>query len=394
MDTSLSPEKRAQLDSVVQKMHENGESDEYIQAAVNDFKQKNQNQGQLLATPPEHVLFARMLKRRGAEAAPTAGGIAGAAGAGFLTAGNPWAMIAGAGVGGSAGEGARQAILGEKVNPLKIYGGGVEQSAAEALGQGAMAGLARGGGSLMRGALGIGTDPAANFAPPERTVIKAVANVTKSGFDKLRGLHKEAVGKLMNILQRASLHGTRVSTDDVLRGVDEVLADPSVENDIKSGVSELAQKFRDQYGASIDPVVLRGIKRRAQNASRSIFTRELEGGMAMGANQEFKRGLASGSKTALEQIKGVAEAEGAVNDLRAAKKAVRGALKKPQEQLTLHHPQTWPVVGMLGKRSVRGKAALIMSDKTFQRVAGQSPRAAALLFHELMASEPDSTNGR
>jgi hypothetical protein len=132
MATSLSPDRRSQLDGIVQKMQANGETDDYIQGVVNDFKTKyaaappspfrpidaigaamgGPGQGLLKITPPSML--------------PAAGGIIGGIGAG----------VPGAIAGGALGRGAEDVLTERPTSFGRMAQEGARQGAWQVAGTG------------------------------------------------------------------------------------------------------------------------------------------------------------------------------------------------------------------------------------------------------------------
>ena len=64
---------------------------------------------------------------------------------------------------------------------------------------------------------------------------------------------------------------------------------------------------------------------------------------------------------------------------------------RPPKPFEFHKPGTWPLAGINSPRAMSWYAN-VLNDRTFRKVAKQSPRAAAALLTQLMLeNEPDST---
>jgi len=442
MATNLDPQRRAQLDGIVQKMQANGESDDYIQSVVNDFKAKYSGGGQkLIATPG---LGAR-LKNRALAWAPDVGGFAGGI-AGALVgtaAGGAGAFpgaVGGASVGGALGETVKRAGSGQPLDPGDIAGAGLQQGAYEV-----------GGQVLARGALKLAKPLMKSAIRPGRLLEKfphiiedAVVRATPvgGGAAKAGAMRSASSDRLIELLNKAAQSGAEFSAADVTAQNRSMLKDLSIDPADRAAISRRTQAFLrqfkpeqqppivspvlDQYGRQIitdspvpeekkiAPVLLKKIKQRAQNKASNT----LKAGLGGSSTEMYPRGLAKGAQRQLETIDQVAKQEANTQRLIGLEEALKRAEARhgPVRGYEMavggltgggvgmafgHAPElaagglvAAPIARMLTSPQLTSRAAIWAYSAGGQKLLRQSPRLFDAILQQMMYTEqPDATEG-
>ncbi len=330
----------------------------------------------------------------GLRALPTIGGAVG----GFLGSELGPGAIGTAAVGGSAGEGIRQAILnqgyGQPISPLAIGGRGVEQGAYEVTGFG----LARGAGALakpvMRRALGVGKTLLSNFPDAVETALSKGIPVSTQGVAKAKALRQASGQALSDLLIRARNAGTTFRMADITRQVKVLLRSKVLPERDKDRILRQVVEFAVQRSQKIDPVLLNEIKRFYQARASSVYRAGRAGALTLAQENRglFSRALARGAREQLETIPGVAERNVETQSLIGAQRAVSEAVMRPPRPFEIHKPGSYPIAN---NPYVVSRVALTLNSPMFRSLLRQSPRAAAALMMELVhVDEPDVTRAQ
>lgn len=338
----------------------------------------------------------------------TIGGIAGTA---LGTPAGPVGMFAGgvrgAGIGGAGGEFLGELLAGEPLSAQKIGWGGVGQAGYEAFGQGAgrlVQGAAR---PFMRRSLGVGKALIGKPDPVEEALAQGVLT-TPGGAAKVNRLREASAAELQSLL--ASTGGKTFNARDVsapvvntLQTQARVLPIPvqsSVSNQLEDFLSQhvvpakppVMSTVLDPFGnpvqlspgvpaqdIPIDPTMLKGVKQQYQ--ARANYDTPLP--LTEAGGRLFAGDLASGAKSQLEQIPGVAEQEAKTQSLIALQDALEAAVARKPEPLHVMHPGTWPMVGLNSKEAL-SVYAQILNNPALRGLATQSPRTLGLIVQQLM----------
>lgn len=326
------------------------------------------------------------LRSRSMELLPTAGGMAG----GLLgsVGGFPGA-VAGAGVGGAAGEAAKQYLSGKQISPLSVGGSGLEQAAYEAGGRVLVGGATKLAGHLMKGALRPGT-LLRKFPDVIETALSERIPVSSTGAEKAKALRVASSKQLYGLLGKAKTAGQTFKTSDVIRHAQDLLNDPVLPSDAKTQIARELEQFIADKGVSVDPVLLKGIKRYAQANARPVYNAATSGDAIAQANRaRFYAALGLGAKEQLETIPGVASAEARTKSLIGAQRATARAEMRSPNRLRLIEPTTYPILDALTGPNSASHVAIWMSSPWFKKIAAQSPRLAMAIAEQMTTAQPD-----
>jgi hypothetical protein len=317
---------------------------------------------------------------------PTAGGFVG--GLVGKVGGYPGAVV-GAGIGGGLGEGARQVFAGEPLSGPRMLGQGAAQGAYEAAG----GALAKGAGKLarplMRQALSPDKPTLRSFPKAVETALQRGIPVSQKGAKKAADLRGQSAAKLRALLTKAEASGTKHQTGDVTKRVAELLNDKATPDAEKMEILKQLLEFEGQHGKSIDPTLLKAIKKRYQGkASAALKAEKIAGpSSSLSGSGAFNRELARGAKQELERIPGVAKREAETQSLVGVSRAVDNALLSAPRHIELFKPTSWPHLS----RNVESQIAIKLASPKWQALLQQSPRLAVALA--TMSAEQDATGG-
>lgn len=322
---------------------------------------------------------------------PTIGGVAG----GLIgSAGGPMA-IGGAGVGGAAGEAAREALMGEKLSPGRIASEGGGQAIGEGVGGLMVKGAAKLARPLMRNALKLGKPIAGEvkvgselYPDPVETKLLRQTGVNERGALADRALRKSKGNEIGSLLKKETAAGRQISTREVTKYARELLLDKSLPNKEKAKIFNELVTFYRERGARMDPELTQAIKRRyggiykGWDKGKDPLTDPTMGMLA----REMNRGAAE----ALDVIPGMAKLNSEYAALKGAEKATEKAVRRPDPLWQAQAPTTYPIVrSVLGNRSLNAGIAKKLANPNWQMLYRQSPRLFFALLGQGTSAEPD-----
>lgn len=326
------------------------------------------------------------LKSKSLELLPTAGGMAG----GMIGAygGFPGA-VAGAGIGGAAGEAAKEYLGGKSVSPLAVGGSGLEQASYEAGGRALVGGASKLAGHLMKGALRPGA-LLKKFPDIVETALSERTPVSAGGAEKARSLRTAASKQLYGLLGEAKSAGKSFLTSDVAKHARALLDDPVLPSDAKAQIAKELEQFIADKGVSVDPVLLKGIKKYAQANARPIYNAAASGDAVAQANRaRFYAALGTGAKEQLETIPGVGAAESRTKSLIGLQRATGRAEMRSPPRFRLIEPTTYPILNALTGPSAASHMAIWLKFPWFRTLLGQSPRLAMAIAQQPTTAPAD-----
>ena len=349
------------------------------------------------------TMFTLGARNRALGFLPTAGGMAGGA---LGAAGGPWGAIAGAGVGGAAGEGAREALMGEDVDPSKIGLEGAGQAAWQGIGGALAKGAAKLAPGFMQKALGGVVPLAKKFTTTSKGVTGSVLGgrypVSEAGESAAK-----TVGRGLRDAKRAAISaapgtvGAKRLASAAIRQAEENAGRPLTEAERKFIVSMVRDESntiltKGTFGAvprTGSKYTLREVEQikqvSAKQARPSYKAEQTMTGVA--ADPALSKQIASSARGRLKKVPGVDALNQKIRDNMISRQAIHGALEKGTgEFMPL---RVGPLsAGIQLPREKLGDIALMFSDPAFQQYMRQSPRAAAEAIQQLIyTDEPDAT---
>lgn len=361
-----------------------------IKSAIARYSAQPPGPPQMSATSNPFSMYQANMKDRAIGLLPTAGGLVGGiAGAPF---GGFAGAVGGAAAGGALGEGAREALSGEPISPLRVGGGGLEQGAYEALGQG----LARGAGAvarpIMRRALGVGKRILSSFPDVTETVLSRGIPASAGGAAKAQALREASTRALDVLLANAKASGTSFDTRNVTQYATKLLRSKALPDKEAGQIVKQLVDFQAEQGRKIDPVLLKEIKQFYQARARKLYSASRAGipTLAQENRGAFSKAIAKGAQEQLERIPGVARQEATTQSLMGAERAVKEAVQRPPRPFEVHKPGTYPIPLIMGSHAM-SRYAIFLNSTLFKTVLRQSPRAAAAMLLDLGSAEPDAT---
>lgn len=382
---------------------------------------------------------ARTWTDRAVDALPTlggfAGGVAGGIGgtvAGMGVGGVPGA-VGGAALGGGAGEAAKQLVNRARGAPAPesamdaVAGIGKEgavQGASELAGAGAV-GLSRvAGRALMEHAVRPTASLLREFPNVMDTILRRRLPVGRNLLPGSEAGSEMAVEQLGDagravraLLTKAEQSGTQFTPDQVAQPVQDLLQEltkqPLGEAEQRQ-VAGMLQEFLQRHPGPLTPNDVKDLKQAAQAIAKPVY-KAADKGFPVSADQSvnarFNSAIASGAKTTLETIPGVAAGESATRDLIGATRAIKAAegrrlslgaeavsaiapvlaqLLQPDSNLPekVRNAATAYLVtrGIASPRSL-SRVALKLTDTQVQELLRQVPRLAEAVKTQVMATQ-------
>ena len=348
--------------------------------------------------------FQAFMRTNVTEGLPSAGGFVGSI---LGTPFGPPGRMAGAGIGGAAGEVGREALNLDPLSPSKIGIQGGIQAGLQGIGEGVVAGAAKVAGPLYRKALGVLPSLAERFGTTTEELAAMVfgkrLRISQAGTKEAQGLadrmrlaRSETLGRVRRTVPAG--HIAEVAIKDAERSIGRRLTDPErhelvdkIQDEANAILSARTHGVVPSSGSRFTMRELEQVKEVAAKNSRAAY-RASQQGMSVAADPELQRQLASGARNVLGKVPGVAAQNAELRNLMAAKEAIRKAINRTSGEWSPLH--VGPIsTGVKIPRDKVGDLALALTSKNFQRIARQSPRAAAEALHQLMISaEADATN--
>lgn len=216
-----------------------------------------------------------------------------------------------------------------------------------------------------------------------------------------------------NLLTRATAEGTQYTADEVatpvLQLIDDLAKQPLGEAQ-EQQLAGMISEFLRRHDGPLTPLAVKELKQAAQSIAKPIY-RAVERGMPVTADQtlsaRFNSAIASGAKTALEKIHGMAEGEASAKSLIGATRAIKeaearrlplaaeglsgaaaviGSLMQPGSGLdtTLRNAVgAWLITrGFASPRAI-SRGGLLLTAKQTREVLRQFPRLAEFVASEV-----------
>lgn len=411
MASSLTPEHRARLADIVGRMEAAGEPPENIQTAVEGYKAKYSG-GQdaamgtraergnspgasfLMGRDPFTALGARLTNNNPMSALPGIGGAVGGLAPGPLS-------IPGAALGGGVGEGVRQGLSGENIDPARIgleaTGQGVAQAAGGLLVKGAKAAA----GPLMRSAMGVGKAiggevklGAELFPDPVPEAISRGIAQTPKGALKAKAMRRGVGKEIGELIDAETASGRQFDTKDVVKYAKEMLKDKSLSTEERAKIfNELVSFYKDK-GGKMTPALVQSVKRRYAGKWKKWDSGQDPSVGSVGGL--FAREISTGAREAINTIGGMPAKNAEYEALKGLEKATYAAARRRGPAWEAQKPGTYPIVrAILNNPGINSKVAIKMADPEFQAALKQSPRAVQELIRQLIyTDQPDATSGQ
>lgn len=319
--------------------------EEQIRVPVDQLEREPDFRSEVVGDTSKLDRLLALLPMAGGAAGGIIGGIGGTIG-GIGVGGIPGA-VGGATLGGVTGESLRQllSMLLQDEGPRTV-----RESATGMAKQGAIEGGAElAGGMLMRGAARAGRSLIDNAIRPPETLLREFPNVIDTaikervpvgrgvlsrlrGSQQAKGLLRESSRTTRGLLREAGEAGTRFSPQEIAADEIAKLAG-AIKNQPISGpdlrrLSDMTMTYLREHGEAMTPQAVKDMKRAAQALAKSVFKAQ-QAGSSVAADQalgaRFNEAIASGAKTALETIEGIAQSEARTRNLIGLTRAVTKA---------------------------------------------------------------------
>jgi len=345
----------------------------------------------------------------------------------------------GAAAGGFVGEAAKQVVQRGHDDPgvpataggqlRDMLTSGAKEGALELGGRVVMGAASRLGRSLVDNAVRPAPNLAKEFPDVIDTVIRERIPVgrnvlpwTRSGSQQAKGLLRESARTTRGLLRQAGEEGVtfspqQIAAKDIADLAQRIGNQPISGPDLRR-LSAMTVTYLKEHGEAMTPQAVKDMKQAAQSLAKPVFRAQQAGGgvtadQALGAR--FNEAVASGAKTALETIAGIADSEARTQRLIGATRAVRqaevrrlplmaeglsaasaviGALLQPDSGLddrVRNAALAYLTARGISSPRAMSRVGLSLTGPVIQGLLQQVPRLAYAVATELQAEEAPET---
>lgn len=383
---------------------------------IADLRARRQAGASVAELAPTVDALERNRVLAGANDLPSVGGMVG----GYLGG------IAGAGAGGALGDAARQVVrrsYGEDspegvTDQVTAMGReGALQAAFEGVGRGASRVAAGAGRWFMNRGLNPPDVLAREFPDMADTAIDNALTVSQGGLEKARTLLARTKAEVARMLSQADAAGARVSVDDALSGLDDVLDTVARSSDPEGGLRALVEVERKMRAGRSGVMTLTEadlVKRELQRESKSVYRAIAAGNGApnLTAKAEAVASMAKALNTAIDAaaersgVAGYRATNEIARDLIGASRGIQRAIRRGGTNYqALVRPGMGAILGggaasMTGESPVAGAvtgailgsprglstSAVLLTNPATREILRQSPRLFDLMLRRQSAA--------